>query len=362
MGVGTLALVAAAILVLPASAFTGRPYGPNTAGPATFDGSTPIYHAGNITSCPSGTEIVNTSDTGPGNQSVNGNVDGVTFTTTLTSQHGINYLAFAQSGLSSFTVFVKGGPAYDEYQYSTGNASDILLHAPVNNGGNISTISHYLVCGTPFPKVLVGYADDERGGTTHNPGAPWPPAGGQTRNVNFAGCPKGRATQDYLSTCATPSGKTPGTCCTYNNDYDSGALQLQNSTTTPLDVASVTVTVNTGTSSQCTIDTWPHNGMVIPAGGALVLAQTTARPANCANAEQKPFLSVYNFDSSETEITQCIFDSHAATITVTLSGGASKTYTDSALALTAGGKDPGHCAGTFGLSTSDETVPWTATT
>jgi hypothetical protein len=328
----------------------------------TFGGVAPIYHAGNITSCPSGTEIVNTSETGPGNQSFNVSVDGVTLITSVTSQNGINYLAFTQSGLSSFTVYVKGGPAYDEYQYSTGNASDILLHAPVNNGGNIPTISHYLVCGILFPKVLVGYADDERGGTTHNPGAPWPPAGGQATNVNFAGCPMGSAKQDYLSNCATPSGNTPGTCCTYNNDYDSGALQLQNSTTTPVDVASVTVTVNTGTSSQCTIDIWPHNKMVIPAGGALVLAQTTARPPNCANAEQEHFLSVYNFDSSETEITTCVVDSHPAKITVTLSGGARKTYTDSALVLTTGGKDPGKCAGTFGLSTSDETVPWTATT
>jgi hypothetical protein len=362
VGVSTLALVATAILVLPASALTGRPHTPNTAGPATFDGVTPIYHAGNINSCLSGTEIVNTSDTGPGKQPVNVSVDGVTFTTTLTSRNGINYLAFTQSGLSSFTVLVKGGPAYDEFQYPLGNASDSLLHTPLNNGGNISTISHYLVCGTLFPKVLVGYADEEHGGTAHNPGAPWPQAGGPTTKVDFAGCPKGSATQDYLTTCARPSGDPPGHLFTYNNDYDSGAILLQNSTATRLNVASVTVTTNRGTRSHCTIDIWPHNRMVVPAAGALVLAQTTAGHAKCANKDHKRFLTVYNFDSSDTELIQCIFDSHAATITVTLRGGASKTYTDSALALTSGGKDPGNCARTFGLSTSDETVPWTATT
>jgi hypothetical protein len=268
-------------------------------------------------------------------------------------------LAFTQSGLSSFKVYVKGGPAFDEYDYPSGNARDSLLHMPVNNGGNISTISHYLVCSTPdpvkFPRVLVGYADDEHGGTAHNPGAPWPPAGATT-NVNFAGCPVGSATQDYMTTCATPSGNPHGTSGTYNGDYDSGAIQLQNSTTTPVKVASVTVTVNGGTSSQCMIDIWPHNTMVVPAGGALVLAQTTAGPENCANSTAED-LSFYNFDTSETEITECTLDSIAPKITVTLSGGASKTYTDSALALTSGGRDPGSCA-----STGDETVAWTATT
>lgn len=355
VGVGTLALVAGAILVLPASAFANGPFTPNTAGPATADGITPIYHAGNITSCPIGTTIVNTSDTGPGNQAVNVSENGVTFNTTLTTQNGINYLAFTQTGLISFTVFVKGGPAYDEYVYASGNASDSLLHMPVNNGGNISTISHYLVCGTPdlptFPTVLVGYADDEHGGTAHNPGAPWPPAG-QPANVNFAGCPQS-ATQDYITTCATPSGDPPGTGGTYNGDYDSGAIQLQNNTTSPMNVAMVTVTLNGGTSSPCTIDIWPHNVMVVPANGALVLAQTTVG-GSCAQVSVS-----YNFDSSEAQITQCTPDTIAPTITVTLSSGASKTYTDSALALTSGGNDPGNCGGPLG---TDETVAWTATT
>jgi hypothetical protein len=167
----------------------------------------------------------------------------------------------------------------------------------------------------------------------------------------------GSAAQDYMTTCATPSGNPDGSGGTYNGDYDSGAIQLQNSTTTPMNVASVTVTVNGGTSSQCIIDIWPHNTMVVPAGGALVLGQTTAGPENCANSTDQSDLSSYNFDTSETEITACTPDSIAPTITVTLSGGASKTYTDSALALTSGGKDPGSCA-----STGDETVAWTATT
>jgi hypothetical protein len=38
-------------------------------------------------------------------------------------------------------------------------------------------------------------------------------------------------------------------------------------------VQSVTVTVNGGTSSACTFNIWPA-GMVVPASGDLVLAQT----------------------------------------------------------------------------------------
>jgi hypothetical protein len=236
----------------------------------------------------------------------------------------------------------------------------------VNNGGNIAGISHYLVCGTPapvtFPKVLVGYADDEHGGTVHTPGAPWPPTS-QAANVNFAGCPKTAAvTQDYLATCAAPSGNPPGTADTYNGDYDSSAIQLQNSSATDMNIASVTVTVNGGTASECTLDIWPLNTMVVPAGGALVLAQTTTGPDTCANPLEKPHLSIYNFDLSDSQITECVPDNIAPTITVTLMGGASKVYTDSALALTAGGNDPGSCGPRPGATSSTEATPWTATT
>jgi hypothetical protein len=353
---GALALVAAGTLFPSTSAFAKGPYAPNSPGPSTSDGVTPTYHAGNITSCPSGTtEIINTSDIGPGNQNVSYSQGGVTFTTTITNG---TYLAFTQSGLGSFTIYVKGGPAYDEYDYTgpfAGTTSDSGLHSPVNNGGNISTISHYVVCATSFvvfPTVKVGYADDEHGGTVHNPGAPWPPAFGSA-GVNFAGCPVGAATQDYITVCPTATG-SPGHGGTYNGDFDSGAIDLHNSTAAPMTLQSVTVTVNSGTSSACTFNIWP-TGMVVPAGGDLVLAQTGG-PAQC---NDQPLATGYNFDSSDSQIAECTPDTIAPTITVTLSGGASKTYTDSSLALTSGGDDPGSC---HPSGTTDETVAWTPTT
>lgn len=76
------------------------------------------------------------------------------------------YLAFAPAGTvptsTILAVIVKGGDAYDVYDYrSNPRTSDAGLTSPYNHGGNIPTISHYVVCygpGTPpgFTKTLVG--------------------------------------------------------------------------------------------------------------------------------------------------------------------------------------------------------------
>ncbi len=125
----------------------------NTAGPPTTMHSVqPTYNHGNITSCPQGTTtFINTSDSGSGNESVSYSEKGTTFKATVDSTG--TYIEFTTNS-PSFTVYVKGGPAYDTYDYSgtTGHpafASDTGLHSPYNNGGNIATISHYLVCGQP---------------------------------------------------------------------------------------------------------------------------------------------------------------------------------------------------------------------
>jgi hypothetical protein len=125
----------------------------NTAGPpTTTHGVQPNYHAGNITSCPQGTTtFINTSDSAPGNQSVSYSKNGTTFAATVDSTG--TYVAFTTNS-PSFTVYVKGGPAYDTYDYTGTTAhpaypSDKGLHSPYNGGGNIAAISHYVVCGRP---------------------------------------------------------------------------------------------------------------------------------------------------------------------------------------------------------------------
>lgn len=75
------------------------------------------------------------------------------------------YLAFAPSGTPTSTilaVIVKGGDAYEVYNYRNNpRTSDAGLTSPYNHGGNIPTISHYVVCYGPytppiFTKTLVG--------------------------------------------------------------------------------------------------------------------------------------------------------------------------------------------------------------
>ncbi len=125
----------------------------NTAGPPTSTHAVqPVYTSGNITSCPSGTTtFINTSDLGPGDQSATYSKGGTTFQATVDSTG--TFISFMTNS-PSFTVYVKGGPAYDTYNYtgttiSPAYPSDTGLHSPYNNGGNIATISHYLVCGQP---------------------------------------------------------------------------------------------------------------------------------------------------------------------------------------------------------------------
>ena len=125
----------------------------NTAGPPTLTHDVqPTYTAGNITACPAGTTtFINTSDSGPGDQSASYSHDGTTFKATVSS-NGL-FLSFTTNS-PSFTVYVKGGPAYDTYDYTrTAYPSDTGLHSPYNPGGNLATISHYLACGQPFKKA-----------------------------------------------------------------------------------------------------------------------------------------------------------------------------------------------------------------
>lgn len=70
---------------------------------------------------------------------------------------GKTMLSFAPIGGTTPTtgilaVIVKGGPAYDVYDYTGKNiTSDGGLNSPLNGGGNVPTISHYVVCYGPAP-------------------------------------------------------------------------------------------------------------------------------------------------------------------------------------------------------------------
>ncbi len=65
------------------------------------------------------------------------------------------YLSFAAIGgapsTSVLTVFVKGGPDTYRYTFPAGTTTASGLRAPLNGGGNVPTISHYVVCYQPVP-------------------------------------------------------------------------------------------------------------------------------------------------------------------------------------------------------------------
>src|SRR5947209_12550518 len=135
--VGALGLMLASVVGVAQS--NSKPNA-NTAGPPTTTHHVqPKYNAGNITRCPQGTTtFINTSDSGPGNQSATYSKNGTTFAAKVDPTR--TYIDFSTNS-PSFTVYVKGGPAYDTYAY-TGTAthpaysSDTRLHSPYNRGGN----------------------------------------------------------------------------------------------------------------------------------------------------------------------------------------------------------------------------------
>jgi len=134
-------LVTGSFLIVPSLMQSAGATGTGTAGaPTTTHHVQPTYHTGNITSCPSGTTAFLITS-----KSATYSTDGTYFKVTVTSTG--EYLDFTTNS-SSFTVYVKGGPAYDSYDYTTtAYSSDTGLHAPLVGNGNVPTISHYVVCG-----------------------------------------------------------------------------------------------------------------------------------------------------------------------------------------------------------------------
>jgi len=75
-------------------------------------------------------------------------------------------LSFGANGLM-YDVIVKGGNGYNHYAYATGAGSEQGLVSPVNNGGNIPTISHVNFCWTPAPDApMTSETAFARGGTS----------------------------------------------------------------------------------------------------------------------------------------------------------------------------------------------------
>jgi hypothetical protein len=150
------------------------------------------------------------------------------------SGSGKQYLAFAPAGTPASTilaVIVKGGDAYDVYDYRTNpRTSDAGLTAPYNNGGNLPTISHYVVCYGPatppsltktLTHVYIMVGDEMLDDPAWNPGEPVTIPHGETRWLRFdvdyvlPNGVTGTLTENHDGVCATAG---PGMWCGFNTN------------------------------------------------------------------------------------------------------------------------------------------------
>jgi hypothetical protein len=112
------------------------------AGPVAAATVPPILHEGNVTDCPPG--YLSTGQITPPGTS--GSADGVTVTVTYNAAK--NGLDFVVSGGVVNIAYVKGGNAYNEYNYPTGVTGDTGLLSPDNASEGPAGISHSVFCVT----------------------------------------------------------------------------------------------------------------------------------------------------------------------------------------------------------------------
>ncbi|HET7486928.1 MAG TPA: Ig-like domain-containing protein [Acidimicrobiales bacterium] len=179
---------------------------------------------------------------------------------------------------------------------------------------------------TPDYNLFVGYADNLRSGTAQSP-TPWAGSPG----VFFAGC-------------------TPVDSC----EFDGGAIRVANAT-------AVTETVDyvTADFDGCVFDLWPH-GVVLPAGGQLILAQTQSGSSNGCTVGTTTGPST--MDSSDFGpggtpwAGVCSNSGVIPQVTVSVNGTAT-TYADIGQVLNTGGVDAADCDRP-GFPAGSETTQW----
>jgi hypothetical protein len=322
VGAAVLALAGSVLFTAAASAKLPK----NTSGDPRA-----TYHAGNVT--PDGN--------GNNTQGCTGSSTDITSTLNVTINDPLITIN-PPYPTAPFSIFVKGGPAWNQYDYTAGgsvggsgppplfpNAANLTdLHPPVNNGGNIAGISHWFGCGSTAPPpagldVSFAYAD-----TAHS--AP----------------PAGTFPSPFLGATVFCGGTTDGL-------YDAGAIRLHNTTGSPIVVADVTVEFGpppivygdgVGSAPGSPKVDWRATptgqcaSVTIPVGGDLVLTQTNS----------------YNFDSSDLLPADCA--DHLGTapkVNITV-GLTTKSVVDTALILIHHGNDCGALV--------NESIPWGSTT
>jgi len=181
------------------------------------------------------------------------------------------------------------------------------------NGGGGSTTSTGV-------EIFVAYADTFRASGKRLP-TPWD----GSPNVTFVGCGTQEITDPDAHTCATNAAGTA--------EYDSGAIRVDNDTSSPLRISNANVEIGT-----CTYNPWPGLNATIQPGNTLILTQTGGQsPCGDVNGP-------YNFDTSESHLAAgCKDDNLIPIITLSING-ATTVLSDTNQVLNTGGSDGGDCS------------------
>jgi hypothetical protein len=141
-----------------------------TAGADSPSDQRATFHDGNATTCADvgfgGDQILGSGGSGQASGTVTQTPDG-SIVVTISDHTGggqqIDVVLDPSSGVVIDAIIVKGGNGYNQYP---GNVLDDLI-PPLNNGGQVPTISHWFLCYEPG-----GGGGGGGGGTPGTPGAP----------------------------------------------------------------------------------------------------------------------------------------------------------------------------------------------
>jgi hypothetical protein len=132
---------------------------------------------------------------------------------------------------------------------------------------------------------------------------------------------------------------------TGTDEYDGGAIRLDNMTTAALTITSASVQIG-----ACTYTPWPSLSVTIQPGTTLILTQTGGK-SPCGNVT-----GAYNFDTSESNLGNTCSNDHLIPVITLSINGTATTVRDTKQILNTAGSDQATC------STRYETHNWVAVT
>jgi len=217
------------------------------AGPVAAATVPPILHEGNVTDCPPG--YLSTGQITPPGTS--GSADGVTVTVTYNAAK--NGLDFVVSGGVVNIAYVKGGNAYNEYNYPTGVTGDTGLLSPDNASEGPAGISHSVFCVT---KTTTTTTTDSTTTTDTTTGTTTATTTATTTQATTTQATTQATTTDATTTQATTTDATT----TQATTTDATTTQATTTQATTADTGAVEAATGRPTVTPPPTDTLPASG------------------------------------------------------------------------------------------------------